>query len=186
MRYSLPIDRLVNRLVPHYLSGRRFILFVQSALYPLAGLNDRFRAFAREKHIEARMTSQVMYFEWFLNRRFEKYFRDGRERIFIREGESIGVELYREAAENGRPFTLWYNGEEVRTEEEDEKPRPFYFLSEEKEINKASFLVSVPPLTIPAREAVYMLSYMVNTYKVAGKTYLIKIDSGQYTPNSNT
>ena len=35
MRYKLPIDRSVNRLVPHYLSGRRFILFVQSCLYPL-------------------------------------------------------------------------------------------------------------------------------------------------------
>lgn len=35
MRYKLSIDRTVNRLVPHYLSGRRFILFVQSCLYPL-------------------------------------------------------------------------------------------------------------------------------------------------------
>lgn len=59
MRYKLPIDRSVNRLVPHYLSGRRFILFVQSCLYPLQSLNERFRTFARERHIEARMTSQV-------------------------------------------------------------------------------------------------------------------------------
>lgn len=43
MRYKLPIDRSVNRLVPHYLSGRRFILFVQSCLYPLQSLNERFR-----------------------------------------------------------------------------------------------------------------------------------------------
>lgn len=42
MRYKLPIDRSVNRLVPHYLSGRRFILFVQSCLYPLQSLNERF------------------------------------------------------------------------------------------------------------------------------------------------
>ena len=34
MRYKLPIDRSVNRLVPHYLSGRRFILFVQSSSIP--------------------------------------------------------------------------------------------------------------------------------------------------------
>lgn len=76
MRYKLPVDRLVNSLMPHYLSGRRFILFVQSCLYPLQSLNERFRAFARERHIEARMTSQVIYFEWFLNHRFGKYICD--------------------------------------------------------------------------------------------------------------
>ena len=84
MRYKLPIDRSVNRLVPHYLSGRRFILFVQSCLYPLQSLNERFRTFARERHIEARMTSQVIYFEWFLNYRFGKYIKDGKDRIFIK------------------------------------------------------------------------------------------------------
>ena len=85
MRYKLPIDRSVNRLVPHYLSGRRFILFVQSCLYPLQSLNERFRTFARERHIEARMTSQVIYFEWFLNYRFGKYIKDGKDRIFIKD-----------------------------------------------------------------------------------------------------
>ena len=67
MRYKLSIDRTVNRLVPHYLSGRKFILFVQSCLYPLQRTNEWFRSFTRERHIEARMTSQVIYFEWFLN-----------------------------------------------------------------------------------------------------------------------
>lgn len=75
MRYKLSIDRTVNRLVPHYLSGRRFILFVQSCLYPLQCTNERFRDFTKEMHIRARMTSQVIYFEWFLNYKFGKYIR---------------------------------------------------------------------------------------------------------------
>lgn len=106
MRYKLPIDRSVNRLVPHYLSGRRFILFVQSCLYPLQSLNERFRTFARERHIEARMTSQVIYFEWFLNYRFGKYIKDGKDRIFIKDSTSVGVDLYHEGAEYQRPFTV--------------------------------------------------------------------------------
>ena len=56
MRYKLSIDRTVNRLVPHYLSGRKFILFVQSCLYPLQRTNEWFRSFTRKRHIEARMT----------------------------------------------------------------------------------------------------------------------------------
>ena len=132
MRYKLPIDRLVNQLVPHYLSGRRFILFVQSCLYPLQGLNERFRTFARERHIEARMTSQVIYFEWYLNYRFGKYLKDGRDRIFIRDSESLGVDLYHEKSEYQRPCTLWFNGEEITATDEAERPRPFYRLAEEK------------------------------------------------------
>lgn len=185
MRYKLPVDRLVNRLVPHYLSGRRFILFVQSCLYPLQGLNEWFRAFARERHIEARMTSQVIYFEWYLNYRFRRYFRDGRDRIFIKESETVGVDLYHEDAEYRRPCTIWYNGEEILTADDAERPRPFYRLAEEKFINKVSFMVCVPPVTVPPREFVYMLSFVVNTYKIAGKTYLIKIDEEEYKPNHN-
>lgn len=185
MRYKLPIDRLVNQLVPHYLSGRRFILFVQSCLYPLQGLNERFRAFARERHIEARMTSQVIYFEWYLNYRFGKCLKDGRDRIFIRDSESLGVDLYHEKSEYQRPCTLWFNGEEITATDEAERPHPFYRLAEEKIVNKVSFMVCVPPITVPARELVYMLSFAVNRYRIAGKTYLIKIDEEEYEPNTN-
>ena len=185
MRYKLPIDRLVNQLVPHYLSGRRFILFVQSCLSPLQGLNERFRTFARERHIEARMTSQVIYFEWYLNYRFGKYLKDGRDRIFIRDSESLGVDLYHEKSEYQRPCTLWFNGEEITATDEAERPRPFYRLAEEKIVNKVSFMVCVPPVTVAARELVYMLSFAVNRYRIAGKTYLIKIDEEEYEPNTN-
>ena len=185
MRYKLPVDRLVNRLVPHYLPGRRFILFVQSCLYPLQGLNERFRTFARERHIEARMTSQVIYFEWYLNYKFGKYLKDGKDSIFIKESEAVGVDLYHENAEYKRPCTIWFGGEEITALREDEKPRPFYRLAEEKFLNKVSFMVCVPPVTIPAREFVYMLSYVVNRYKIAGRTYLIKIDEEEYNPNHN-
>ena len=157
MRYKLSIDRTVNRLVPHYLSGRKFILFVQSCLYPLQRTNEWFRSFTRKRHIEARMTSQVIYFEWFLNYRFGKYIKDGKDRIFIKDSTSVGVDLYHEGAEYQRPFTVWYNGEQVTTDNEAERPRPFYLLAEEKLINKVSFMVCVPPVTIPPRELVYSI-----------------------------
>lgn len=185
MRYKLPVDRLVNQLMPHYLSGRRFILFVQSCLYPLQSLNERFRAFARERHIEARMTSQVIYFEWYLNYKFRKYLKDSKSRIFIKDSEAVGVDLYHEKSEYQRPCTLWFNGEEITAMDEAERPRPFYRLAEEKIVNRVSFMICVPTLAIPAQELVYMLSFAVNRYRIAGKTYLIKIDEEEYEPNTN-
>lgn len=47
-RYKLPTDRLVNQLVPHFLTGRRYILFIQSLVYPLKTLNERFIEYAKE------------------------------------------------------------------------------------------------------------------------------------------
>lgn len=183
-RYKLPTDKLVNRLVPYYLSGRRYILLLQSLVYPLQVLNERFMTFAREKHIEARMTSQVICFEWYLNHKFGCYLADASDRIFLSESVSLGVDLYHEDAVHGRPFTVWKEGEAILTSRPEEMPREFYLLGEERAIHKASFVVNVPPISIPTQEFVYMLSHVVNTYKVAGKTYLIKIDGEEIVPNN--
>lgn len=186
MRYELPTDRLINQLIPHFLSGRKYILFLQSLVYPLQSLNDRFIEFAKNKHIEARMTSQVIWFEWFLNYKFRKYLTDSRDGIYIKESTLIGVDIYHESSHNSRPFTVWFDNEQVATVNPEEEPREFYYLAEEKSINKVSFMVCVPPITINTGEFVYMLSHIVNTYKIAGKTYLIKIDQQEIKPNFNT
>lgn len=184
MRYKLPTDRLVNQLVPHFLTGRKYILFIQSLVYPLKTLNDKFVRFAMEKQLEARMTSQVMYFEWYLNYKFKKYLKDSQENIYIRESTINGVDIYHEGAQYSKPFTLWYNGEQIVTSNEEEEPRALYHTTEEKTINRVSFMVCVPEITISEKEFVYMLSYVVNTYKLAGKTYLLKIDSKEIEPNT--
>lgn len=182
-RYNLDTDKLINRLVPHFLSGRRYILFLQSLVYPLASLNRRFTEFAREKHIQARMTSQVMYLEWYLNYKFSRYLADKTDRIFIQETTSLGVDIYHENAAGGRPFTVWWQGEKVEVSDPLEAPREFYLPAEEKTVNKVSFMVCTPQVEITTQEFVYMLSYVVNTYKIAGKTYLVKMDGEEIKPN---
>lgn len=182
MRYKLDTDKQVNRLVPHLWGSRSFVLHLQSLLYPLQTLNDRFSSFAREKRIDAAMTSQVMYFEWYLNRRFSQYFTDAASKIHISESEMHGIELFHENDPYGRPFSLWYENEKVETDVEDEMPREIYYQAEEKDVSKASFYVCVPAVGIPQREFVNMLSEAVNTYKVAGRTYLIKIDNEELKP----
>ena len=65
--YRINTDRLVNQLVPHYLGGRKLILFLQAILQPLNSLNIKWKEWADEKRIEAAMTSQVIMMEYFLN-----------------------------------------------------------------------------------------------------------------------
>lgn len=59
MRYFINFDKTVNQFVPHYLGGRKLILFLQSILVPLQQLNKEFSEWAKEKRIEASMTSQI-------------------------------------------------------------------------------------------------------------------------------
>lgn len=187
MRYNLPTDKLINRLVPHYLSGRSYILFLQSLVFPLKTLNEKFESFAHEKQIDARMTSQVMYFEWYLNYKFNRYFIDSKEKIFIKESSPVGVDIYHEDALITRPYTVWHEGELVVVTNAEEQARELRLLSEEKSINKVSFMIYVPEIeiNIATKEFVQMLSFVVNTYKLAGKTYLIKIDGQEIKPNKN-
>jgi hypothetical protein len=172
--------------VPHYLPGRRYILFLQSLVWPLRTLNDRFVEFAKEKRIEAAMTSQVFYFEWYLNRKFGKYLADPSQKIYISESSPIGVDLYHENAGYSVPFTVWYENEQIITADEQEQPRLMRLVAEEKAVNRASFTVCVPAIAITEYEFVYLLSHTVNTYRIAGKSYLIKIDSKEITPNGRT
>jgi len=175
-RYELDTDLLVNRLVPHFLSGRRYILFLQSLVYPLYTLNRWFVGFAREKQIEARMTSQVIWFEWFLTRKFSRYFVDPEDKIVITQSEMLGIDLYGERSAYGRPYTVWQENELIETVNPAELPREMYFRAEEKLINRVSFVVNVPAVVMEERELVYMVSYWVNLYRVAGKTFLIRVD----------
>ena len=186
-KYSINIDMVVNQLTPFYLNGRKYLLFVQSLLYPIQVLSNKFNDFCNDKHIEARMTSQIMYFEWFLNKKLSKYFYSNNDKITILQNNEIGVDIYYENSEHFVPYTVFYNLYEVATVTNPEEfPRALYNISETQSIVKASFIVQVPIINgISQQEFVNILSSIVNKYKLAGKTYLIVINNTEVEPNKN-
>lgn len=186
MRYKLPIDRLVNQLVPHYLKGRTLILFIQSCLYPLRELNLWFINFTKELQVEASMTSQVICLEWYLNHKLRPYFHDDRLEIKIVDTQPVGVDLYFEESNIKRPYAVWFQSESIISGPSSEHPRPLFRLLEQKALQKASFMVCVPQVTINEQEFLYMLSHIVNRYKIAGKTYIVRIEKNEFEPNKNT
>lgn len=188
MRYRINFDKTINQLVPYYLGGRRLILFLQACVKPLQKLNDAFVEYAKEQRIEASMTSQIFKLEWFLNRKFSKYFEDPVSLISIKNGEKTGVPIYNESAtgiSDDEEFKLW--------QETEGQPGPAFFYENDQTLGSShSFIVSVPKLrqledetgkptgqfvdgmTITQFES--MLSYWVDRYKISGKTYKIIIN----------
>lgn len=172
MRYKIDYDKTINQFVPHYMGGRKLILYLQALMYPLQQLNDSFVDWAKETRIEACMTSQIFKLEWFLNRKFGKYFSDQQSRISIQNGGSTGVPIYYESED---PETaVLYN------ESENEDVPAFYFENETPTNLTYSFVVNVPsPDTSKITQATYdsQLRYWIDRYKLASKSYLIKYTS---------
>lgn len=175
MRYRINFDKTINQLVPYYTGGRRLILFLQSLMAPLQILNDGFVEWAEETRIETSMTSQVFKLEWFLNRKLKRYFRNTVQLITIKNGSQTGVAIYAQSAAIS-------DDDHLLLHLEDENPRgsnPFYHYDERTEENSWSFLVHSPEINTSfiSREAyLAMLSYYIDKYRIAGKTYKIQFN----------
>lgn len=171
MRYKINFDRVVNQLVPHYIGGRKLILFLQSVLKPMQMLNDGFAEWATEVRIEASMTSQIFKFEWFLNRKFKKYFLSPNDRIFIQNSKGLGVPMYYESNDSaGKIDPILYS------EEEGGDTMVLYGSTEKNVESGCSFSVSVPEVDesiITKKEYLSMIEFQIDKYRLANKTYTI-------------
>ena len=173
MRYVINFDKTINQLVPHYIGGRKLILYLQAIMKPLQTVNDQFVGYAKETRIEASMTSQKIKFEWYLNRKFSKYFLHG-GKITIKNGEKLGVPIYRENADiQQKEHMLLY------TEGEQQKQTSLHYHDEKTEGSSYSFIVSSPainPSLITQEQYIAMLSYYIDKYRLSGKSYIIKFN----------
>ena len=184
MRYKINFDKTINQLVPYYLGGRKLILFLQSCIKPLQVLNLSFVEWAKETRIEASMTSQIFKLEWYLNRKFAKYFDDSAQKITIKNGEIIGTPIFNQSAQDvldSEQFIIYEQSEkEVDT-------AVLFHQNELTEENMYSFLVCCPKLWksdssgllrngITEVEFVSILSHYIDKYKISGKTYKIIIN----------
>lgn len=184
MRYRINFDKLVNRLVPYYLGGRKLILYLQSCVQPLQAVNESFSQWAKETRIEAAMTSQIFKFEWFLNRKFRVFFDDPNAAISLRTGTLNGTAIFHQNAV-GIPdedqFLLYFqseDGEVVRN-------TVLFLEGEETENTATSFVVVVPKLKkgsdgrlidgLTEEDFYFRLKYWIDRYRLATKTYQIII-----------
>ncbi len=176
MRYYINFDKTINQFVPHYIGGRKLILLLQAFMHPLRAVNDSFVEWAKETRIEASMTSQIFKFEWFLNRKFKKYFLDGTARISIQNGVKLGVPIYAQSADiaTSDNMLLYHASEGARLSEQ------LFYEDERTDESSVSFTVCSPLIdeTLITREAyTAKLSYYIDKYRLANKTYNIKFNA---------
>lgn len=177
MRYYINFDKTINQLVPHYIGGRKLILFLQAIIHPLRSVNDAFVIWAKETKIEASMTSQVFKLEWFLNRKFSKYFLNSGERIVLATSKHTGVPIYHQNAninETQQHMISYHESEGIHL------GTPLYYANERTGANDVSFVVYTPQIDeslITLEAYIAILSYYIDKYRLAGKTYNIKFST---------
>lgn len=176
MRYYINFDKTINQLVPYYLGGRKLILYLQALIKPIQRVNELFVEYAKETRIEAAMTSQIFKFEWYLNRKFSKYFLNG-GRIVIKNSEQPGTPIWHESANITQSDNMLVHREEEKTE-----PRQLvlYRSDEQTDESSVSFYVTTPQIdTRLISELKYkaMLKNVIDRYRLANKTYIIKYES---------
>lgn len=175
MRYFINFDKTINQLVPYYLGGRKLILYLQALMSPLRKVNDAFVEYAKETRIEAAMTSQMFKFEWYLNRKFKKYFANG-GKISIKNSEALGTPIYHKSAN----IDVEQNMLIFRDKEPDITRQLILYRSDEQtDESTVSFIVTTPQIDtklIAEQKYVAMLKYVIDRYRLANKTYIIKYD----------
>lgn len=176
MRYFIDFNKTVNQLVPYYIGGRKLILYLQALLHPLRKTNDEFVNYAKETRIEASMTSQIFKFEWYLNHKFQKYFAEN-GRITIKNSEVIGTPIYHESANVSSDQDMLI----IKEEETDISRQLVLYRSDElTSESNVSFIVTTPKIDtklISEQKYVAMLKYVIDRYRLANKTYIIKYES---------
>lgn len=173
MRYLINFDKTINQLTPHYIGGRKLILLMQALVSPLQTLSKDFSEYAAEKRIEASMTSQILPFTWFLNRKFRKYSLQETGSITITNSTTLGVPIYNENADVAQTDNL-----SLYTEKEN-KGKDFYYQNERTDANTYSFIIHSPAVDtslISKETYISMLTYWIERYRLAGKTYKIVFD----------
>lgn len=75
-RYDIDNAKVIGRVLPFYIRGRKISVFLYAIAYPLVTLHETFKEWALQKKIEASITSQTLTMEWYLTYLFKDRFED--------------------------------------------------------------------------------------------------------------
>jgi hypothetical protein len=170
--YGIDYSKLLGRLIPLYLAGNKFKLFMKALVYPLQSLADAFAEWGRETNIEAAMTSQVIMLEWYLNYKFRNYFAN--------QSGSIHIETYiADLAKLPALFTEDYVAAHhdlapALYRESNSKNSLLY--TERRHMYSFYVYCPAPVSSLNQGEYANMVRAIVNRYKLSSKSFLVIVE----------
>ena len=182
-KYNVSNNKIICEVLPFYARGRKIISLLESAIFPIISIHDKFKKWALEKLIEASVTSQPTVLIWYLNHVFRSKF----------ENQENSFQIVTDATEDGA--TIWYLDEQIlhtgntpwMPDSENDSGGDGYTnlvtkdLDEEKDVQQADILIFAPKIkeTSNYTNDIYMgdIRYYIDKYiTVFNMTYRITIN----------
>lgn len=95
-------DKLISRLLPFWVRGRKASLLLQAILSPISSVHNIFKVWGLERFIECHITSQESSLEWYLKYKLQKHFHNENDTFFINSGINESISCF--------SSDVWRNG----------------------------------------------------------------------------
>ena len=166
MRYDLGIDSTVSRLIPSAFRNPKIYEWVRSFTYPLVEINTEFKTFAEEKILEAKMSSQTMLLEHYINYKFKSLFPNpDTDFVSIKHSGEIADATFNKDETPPSHLTV-FSSTEVG-----EVTPSIYFDYEDRSAYPQDFRVALP-ISIQGNETLVRgIAAIVDKYKIDTKKY---------------
>ena len=105
-KYAVDNQKLVSRLLPYFLRGKKILLFLLSIISPIESLHFNWRKWALAKTIEASASTQPVVFRWYLKKMLQPYMANPNDEFRIGVGEA---EYYLYIFEDDADFNKYTN-----------------------------------------------------------------------------
>lgn len=73
-KYDISAKRIIERMIPYFLKGRRFLGVLISSFIPIKSLHNDFKQYASDTLFKARLPFQVLAIEWRINKLMKEEF----------------------------------------------------------------------------------------------------------------
>lgn len=94
-------SKLVARLIPWWVRGKKLSLLIQAILHPLISVHAAFKAWALEKFIVCHITAQKDSLEWYLRYKLKSHFINEGDGFYIVHGINEAISCF--------SLGVWYN-----------------------------------------------------------------------------
>lgn len=147
-KYNISNNKIICEVLPFYARGRKIIMLLESAIFPIISIHQKFKEWALEKLIEASITSQPTVLIWYLNHIFKKRFTNINDsfQIITDVNESGATIWYLDEQILHTGSTPWMPESEKDTDSEHYPNLITKDLDEENNSHSVDILIYAPPI----------------------------------------
>lgn len=177
--YKISNSKIICRILPFYMRGRKMILFLEAVASPLINLHKEFLTWAYKMVLKTKITSQTDVIIWYLNYLFNSHFYNHADSFTIEQDaeiENLMAFNYREIALYKMVGVQIFDTEEEQISQVVSRPTRDF----NDRLNSNVITIHAPKLKSDPNYTnmnyVTEIMEVINEYKTSFRKYVIEIN----------